>query len=104
MQHRLAKLVLFKGEIGEKLDVFIYQVEEFSTFHEWNPMETCRQARTHLRGVAIAYIRRTALPPRDWAELKTLLTRQFQPRNLTTACKAQFRTRKGSKVKMSLRT
>ena len=28
VQHRLAKLDVFKGEIGEKLDDFIYQVEE----------------------------------------------------------------------------
>ncbi len=79
MQHQLAKLDVFKGEIGEKLDDFIYQVEEFATFHEWDPMETCRQARTHLRGVALAYIRQTSLPPRDWTELKTLLARRFQP-------------------------
>ncbi len=38
MQHRLAKLDVFKGEIGEKLDDFIYQVEEFATFHKWDPM------------------------------------------------------------------
>ncbi len=57
MQHRLAKLDVFKGEIGVKLDDFIFQVEEFATFHEWDPMETCRQARTHLRDVALAYIR-----------------------------------------------
>ncbi len=93
VQHRLAKLDVFKGEIGEKLDDFIFQVEEFATFHEWDPMEACRQARTHLRGVALAYIRRTPLPPRDWAELKTLLTRRLQPRDLTAAYKAQFRTR-----------
>ena len=85
---------VFKGEIGEKLDDFIFQVEEFATFHEWDPMETCRQARTHLRGVALAYIRQTPLPPRDWTELKTLLTRRFQPRDLTAAYKAQLRTRK----------
>ncbi len=94
MQHQLAKLDVCKGEIGEKLDDFIYQVEAFATFHEWDSMETCRQARTHLRGVALAYIRRTPLLPRDWTELKTLLTRRFQPRNLTAAYKAQFRTRK----------
>ena len=82
MQHRLAKLDVFKGE----------KVEEFATFHEWDPMETCRQARTHLRGVALAYIRRTPLPPRDWTELKTLLSQLFQPRDLTAAYKAQFRT------------
>ncbi len=28
VQHRLAKLDVFKGEIGEKLDIFIFQVEE----------------------------------------------------------------------------
>ncbi len=94
VQHRLAKLDVIKGEMGEKLDDFIFQVEEFATFHEWDPMETCRQARTHLRGMALAYIRRTPLPPRDWTELKTLLTRRFQPRDLTAAYKAQFRTRK----------
>ncbi len=94
VQHRLAKLDVFKGEIGEKLDDFIFQVEEFATFHEWDPMETYRQPRTHLRGVALAYIRRTPLHPRDWTELKTLLTRRFQPRDLKAACKAQFRTRK----------
>ena len=94
MQHRLAKLDVFKREIGEKLDDLIFQVEEFATFYEWDPMETCRQARTHLRGVALAYIRRTPLPSRDWTELKTLLTRRFQPRDLTAAYKAQFWTRK----------
>ena len=94
MQHRLAKLDVFKGEIGEKLDDFIHQVEEFATFHAWDLVETCRQARTHLRGVALAYIRRTLLPPRHWSKLKTLLTPRFQPRDLTAANKAQFRTRK----------
>ncbi len=97
MQYRLAKLDVFKGEIGEKLDDFIYQVEEFAAFHAWDPVETCRQAGTHLRGVVLAYIRRTPLPPRDWAELKTLLTHRFQPCNLTAAYKAQFRTRKRQK-------
>ena len=74
MQHLLAKLDVFKGEIGEKLDDFIFQVEEFATFHEMDLMETCRQARTHLRGVALSFIRRTPVPLRDWTELKTLLT------------------------------
>ncbi len=56
VQHQLAKLDVFKGEIGEKLDDFIFQVEEFATFDEWDPTETCRQAQAHLRGVALAYI------------------------------------------------
>ncbi len=44
--------------------------------------------------MALAYISQTPLPPRDWTELKTLLTRRFQPRDLTGAYKAQFLTRK----------
>ncbi len=79
MQHQLTKLDVLKGEIGEKLDDFIYQVEEFAAFHVWDPVEACRQARTHLRGVALSYIRQFPLPLRDWAELKTLLTRRYQP-------------------------
>ncbi len=76
---------MFKGGIGERLDDFIYQIEEFAAFHAWDPVEMCRQAKTHLRGVALAYIRRTPLPPRDWTELKDLLTRRFQPQDLTAA-------------------
>ncbi len=93
IQHQLVKLDVFKGEIGERHDDFVYQVEGFAAFHAWAPVETCRQARTHLWGVALAYIRRTPLPPRDWMELKDLLTHRFQPRDLTAAYKAQFRTR-----------
>ncbi len=33
---RLAKLDTFKGENGERLDNFVYQVEEFATFHAWD--------------------------------------------------------------------
>ncbi len=88
---------VFKGEIGERLDDFVYQVEEFAAFHTWDPIETCRQARTHLRGVALAYIRRTPLPLRDRTELKDLLTRRFQPRDFTVAYKAQFRTQRRQK-------
>ncbi len=81
IQQRLAKLDVFKGEIGERLNDFIYQVEQFAAFHAWDPVETCRQAWTHLRGVALAYIRCTPLPPQD----------------LTVAYKAQFRTRRRQK-------
>ena len=44
--------------------------------------------------MALAYIRRTPLPPQEWTELKTLLTQRFQPRDLIAVYKAQFRTRK----------
>ena len=47
-----------------------------------------------LRGVALAYIGHTPLPPRDWTEWKVLLTRRFQPRELTAAYKTQFRSRR----------
>ncbi len=94
VQPRLVKLDTFEGENGERLDDFVYQVEEFATFHAWDQIETCRQARNHLRGVALAYIRRAPLPPPTWEELKDLLTRRFQPRDLTSAYKAQFRARR----------
>ncbi len=82
VQPRMAKLDTFKGENGERLDDFVYQVKEFATFHAWDQIETCRQARTHLRGVALAYVRRAPLPSRTWEELKDLLTRRFQPSRL----------------------
>ncbi len=94
VQHRLAILDTFKGENWERLYDFVYQVEEFATFHAWDQIETCRQARTHLRGVTLAYIHRVLLPPRTWQELKDLLTRRFQPRDLSSAYKAQFRSRR----------
>ena len=45
-------------------------------------------------GEVLAYIHRAPLPPRTWEELKDLLTRRFQPCDLTSAYKAQFRARK----------
>ncbi len=69
VQPRRAKLDTFKGENGERLDDIVYQVEEFATFHAWDQIETCRQARTHLRGIVLAYIRHALLPPRTWEEL-----------------------------------
>ncbi len=94
VHHRLAKLDTFKVENGKRLDDCVYQVEEFATFHAWDQVETCRQATTHLRGVALAYIRRAPLSLRTWQELKDLLTRRFQPHDLTSAYKAQFRARR----------
>ncbi len=72
VQHCLAKLHTFKSENGERLDDFIYQVEEFVAFHAWDLVETCSQARTHLRVVGLAYIHRVPLPPCSWQELKHL--------------------------------
>ncbi len=93
VQNRLTKLDVFKGENGESGWVYIYQVQEFAAFHAWDPVETCRQASTHLRGVALACIWCTPLPPRNCPELRDLLMQRFQPRDLAAADKAQFRAR-----------
>ncbi len=38
VQPRLAKLDTFKGENGERLEDFVYQAEEFATFHAWDQL------------------------------------------------------------------
>ncbi len=65
-QHCLAKLDVFKGENGDRLDDFIYDVEEFAVFHTWDPVESCRRSRTHPRWVSLTYVQGTPLPPRNW--------------------------------------
>ncbi len=39
----------------------------------------------------LAYIKRAPFQPRTWEELKALLLKRFQPRDLTATYKAQFR-------------
>ncbi len=73
------------------LDMFSDQVDELSWFYNWGEQETCRQDRAHLRGTALAYIRRAPFPPRTWEEFKALLMKRFQPRDLTATYNAQFR-------------
>ncbi len=59
----------FQVEGGDiRREDFINQVEEFVTFHHWEGIETCWQARAHLRGVVLDYVRRTLLVLRDWVE------------------------------------
>ncbi len=91
---RLAKMDVFKVEGNDQLDTFFDQVEEFAAFFHWDERETCRQARAHLRGTALAYVKRARFPPRSWDELKALLLKRFQPRDLTATYKAQFRSRR----------
>ena len=81
----------FQGDGSVTLDMFSDQVDELSLFYHWDEQETCHQARAHLRGTVLAYVRRAPFPPRIWEELKTLLMKRFQP-NLTTTYKAQFRS------------
>ncbi len=90
----LAQMQDFQGDGSVTLDMFSDQVDELSRFNNWDEQDTCRQARAHLRGTALAYVRRALFPPRTWEELKTLLMKWFQPRDLTATYKAQFRSRR----------
>ncbi len=81
----------FHGDGSVTLDMFSDQVDDLSRCCHWDEQETCRQARAHLRGTALAYGRRAPFPPRTWEELKTLLMKWFQPRDLTATYRAQFR-------------
>ncbi len=89
----LAKMQDFQGEGSDRLDTFFDHVEELVVFYRWDGRETCRQARAHLRGIALAYVKRAPFQPRSWEELKALLLKRFQPRDLTATYKAQFRVR-----------
>ncbi len=91
-QARLAQMQDFQGDGSVMLDMFSDQVNELSRFYHWDEQETYPQARAHLWGTALAYIRRAPFPPRTWEELKTLLMKHFQPRDLTATYKAQFRS------------
>ncbi len=75
----LAKMQDFQGEGSDRLDSFFDHVEELADFYRWDGRETCRQARAHLRGTALAYVKRAPFQPRTWEELKALLLKRFQP-------------------------
>ncbi len=90
----LAKMQDFQGEGRDRVDVFFDHVEELADFYHWDGRETCRQARAHLRGTALAYVKRAPFQPRTWKELKALLLQRFQPRDLTATYKAQFRAQR----------
>ena len=81
-----------QGDGSVALDMFSDQVDELSRFYHLDEQETCRQARAHLRGAALAYVRCAPFPPHTWEELKTLLMKRFQPRDLTATYKSQFRS------------
>ncbi len=85
----LAKMQDFQGE-GDRLDSFFDHVEELVDFYRWDGRETCHQARAYLRGTMLAYVKRAPFQPRAWEELKALLLKRFQPRDLTVTYKAQF--------------
>ncbi len=89
----LAKMQDFQGELSDRLDSFFDHVEELADFYRWDGRETSRQARAHLRGTALAYVKRAPFQPRTWEELKALLLKRFQPRDLRATYKTQFRAR-----------
>ncbi len=68
-------------------------MEELADFFRWDERETCREARAHLRGMALTYVKWATFQPRSWEELKALLLKRFQPRDLTATYKAQFQSR-----------
>ncbi len=82
----------FPGDGSVTLQVFSDQVDELSQFYHWDKQETFWQARAHLRGTTLAYVRHIPFPPCTWEELKALLMKCFQPRDLTDTYKAQFRS------------
>ena len=86
----LAKMQDFQGEGSDRLDSFFDHVEELVDFYRWDKREMCQQARAHLRGTALAYVKHAPFQPRSWEELKALLLKRFQPRDLTAKYKAQF--------------
>ena len=57
-QVRLAQMQDFQGDGSVTLDMFSDQVYELSQFYHWDGQETCRHTRAHLRGTALAYVRR----------------------------------------------
>ncbi len=60
----LAKMQDFQGEGSDRLDSFFDHVEELADFYRWDGRETCRQARAHLRGTALAYVKQAPFQPR----------------------------------------
>ena len=76
-QVRLAQMQDFQGDGNVMFNMFSDQVDELSRFYHWDEQETCRQARAHLSGTMIAYVRCAPFPPRKWEELKTLLMKPF---------------------------
>ncbi len=90
----LAKMQDFQAEGNDRLDSFFNHVEELADFYRWDGRETCHQARAHLRGTLLSYVKRAPFQPRTWEELKALLLKHFQPRDFTATYKAQFCARR----------
>ncbi len=53
----------------------------------------CHQARAHLRNTSLSYVKHAPFMPHSWVELKALLLKRFQLRDLMATYKTQFRSR-----------
>ncbi len=81
----------YSGQGSESLEGFFDQVKEYTAFYGWDGQEACHQARAHLKNMALSYVKHAQFVPHAWEELKVLLLKRFQPRDLTATYKAQFR-------------
>ena len=91
---RLAKIDSYSGEGSERLEGFFDQVQEYTTFYGWDGQEASRQVRALLKNTALSFVKRAPFAPCTWEELKALLLKRFQPRDLTATYMAQFRARR----------
>ncbi len=83
---------VFQGEGGDWLDA-LHHIEDLVNFYHWDEWETCHQARYHLHGTTLTYAKWVPFQHRSWENLKTLLLKHFQQRDLMVTYKAQFRLR-----------
>ncbi len=89
VQHRLSKLDVFKGGNGERLDNFIYQVEEYAAFHAWDHAWEYTPARNSI-GLYLPH----TFAPMELARVEGFVDPAVQSRDLTAAYKSQFRARR----------
>ncbi len=83
----------YSGQGSESLKSFFDQVEEYTAFYGWDGQEACCQALAYLKNTALSNVKRAPFAPCSWEELKGLLLKRFQPRDLKVTYKAQFRSR-----------
>ncbi len=92
----------YSGQGSESLEGFFDQVEEYTAFYGWDGRDACRQVHAHLKNTVLSYVKCAPFAPRTWEELKALLLKHFQPRDLAATYKAQFRARRPTRKKYIL--
>ncbi len=81
------------GQGSESLEDFFDQVEEYTGFYGWDGQKACCQACAYLKNTALSYVKHALFAPRSWEELKALLLKRNQPRDLTATYKTQLHYR-----------